>query len=97
MILAEYECTDHGRFEVIEDHEAQDTRPCPECGNASAWCFPAPSIKPNYASVTQGKRERPAGFLSTEAIADGMSTSEYKAKLGERRKERIRAHVRSKI
>ena len=99
MIMVEYECPHHGRFDYLEDIEAQDDRPCPECENASPYVISAPSVKPNYGSVTQGKgdTERPKDFVSTSALADGMSVNEYKERLSKARKERIRQHVRSKI
>lgn len=99
MIVAEYYCPHHERFEVLESVEAQDERDCPECGTPSPYCISAPSIKPNYASVTQGKgsTERPPGFVSTEAIADGMKTSDYREALAKQRKDRVRAHVRGKL
>jgi hypothetical protein len=100
VIVAEYWCPHHERFEVIEEHEPRDSRPCPTCEAESLYCISAPAIKGSYASTTTtgtSTSERPPGFLSTSAIADGMPTSEYKAALSTRRKERIRAHVRSKI
>lgn len=99
MILVEYECPHHGRFEYLESHEAQDSRPCAECECESPYVISAPAVKPNYASVTQGKSdtERPPGFVSTSALADGMSVNEYKERLSKRRKEKIRSHVRSKL
>lgn len=97
MILVEYECPHHERFEYLESHEAQDSRPCPVCEADSSYVISAPAIKPNYASVTTGKSERPAGFLSTSAIADGMSTSDYKAEISKRRKERLRSHIKERL
>ena len=97
MIVAEYWCPHHERFEVIEPHEAQDSRDCPECGTDAPYVISAPSIRAPGTTVTTGKSERPAGFLSTSEIADGMSTSDYKAAIGKRRKERLRQYVRSKI
>lgn len=99
MIMCEYECPHHGRFEYIEPIEAQDNRECPTCGNDAPYVISAPAIKPNYGSVTQGKgdSERPPGFVSTAALADGMSTNEYKERVAAARKEKIRQHVRSKI
>lgn len=97
MIIVEYECPHCGRFEYLEAVAADDERECITCGTLSPFVMSAPSIKPSYASVTQGKSERPAGFLSTERLADGMKLSEFKAERAKRRKERIRRHVRSKI
>lgn len=99
MILVEYECPHCGRFEYLEQYEPHDERDCTTCGTLSPFVISAAAIKPSYASATQGKgsSERPPGFVSTEALADGMKQSEYRAKLAERRKEKIRAHVRSKL
>ena len=98
MIACDYECPHHGRFEILEDVEARDDRPCPQCDCDSPYCFPAPSIKPNYASTTTGRSEKPAGFLSTSEIADGrMTVNEYKAEKAKRRKEFVRKSVRDKL
>jgi hypothetical protein len=100
MIVAEYWCPHHERFEVLEEREAHDSRPCPTCETDSPWCMSAPAIKPSYAGVSttgSGSSERPPGFISTSALADGMKHSEYREAISKRRKERIRAHVRSKI
>ena len=99
MIVAEYSCPHHDRFEVIEDHEAQDHRPCPVCGTDAPWCISAPAIKPNYASTTQGtgSTERPPGFMSTSALADGMKRSEWREASAKRRKARIRKIVKERL
>lgn len=98
-IVCEYDCPHHGRFEHIEEHEPQDDRPCPECGADSPYVLSAVSVRPSYASVTTGRdsSERPPGFISTSALADGMKPSEYRERLAEQRRERIRQHVRSKL
>jgi hypothetical protein len=99
MIACDYECAHHGRFEIFEEREAAIERDCPECGQASPFCYPGPSIKQNYASATTGKAdELPAGFVSTSEIADGrMSVREYKAARAAKRREQLRAAVRAKI
>lgn len=99
MILVEYDCPHCGRFEYLEEYEPHDERDCITCGSLSQFVISATAIKPNYASATTGKdtSERPPGFVSTSAIADGMKPSEYRAKLAEQRKEKIRKHVRSKL
>jgi len=98
-IVVEYDCPHHGRFEVIEDHEPQDDRPCPDCECDSPYVLSAPSIRTPLASVTSGKgsSERPPGFISTSALADGMKQSEYRERVAQQRRERIRQHVRSKL
>lgn len=99
MILVEYCCPHHGRFEWLEQHEAHDSRACEICGTDSPWAISAPAIKPNTTSVTTGtgSTERPDGFMSTSALADGMTRAEWKAEQSKHRKERLREHVRSKI
>lgn len=99
MILVEYCCPHHGRFEWLEPHEAHDSRACEICGTDAPWVMSAPSIKPSVASVESGRSssERPKDYLSTSAIADGMTRSEWQAEQNKRRKERIREHVRSKL
>ena len=98
MILVEYECAHCGVFEFLEERAALDERDCPTCTAPSHWVMSAPKIKPNYASTTTtGKTQKPEGYLSTEAIADGMSVTAFKAERDKRRKERIRKIVRSKI
>lgn len=97
MIACDYECAHHGRFEIFEEREPYEERDCPECGQPSPFCFPAPVVTSKIANISTGRSEPPPGYLSTSALADGMSTSDFKAELAKRRKERIRRHVRSKI
>lgn len=89
LIAYEFECPEHGRFEALVPRaDDPDEWPCPypeccddhTCGRPSPWRISAPLFKPQYGAVKRGKSdERPPWALNTEALADGMSPSEWNA------------------
>jgi hypothetical protein len=70
-IAAEFECPDHGRFELTAPRDQlPDSAPCPRwkpstadpavpvvrCGAVSPWCFPSPgAARVKLGEVVQGK------------------------------------------
>lgn len=89
MILLDFECSEHGRFESLEPRPGPDEVPCPGCGAASPWRVSAVAGRVREGEVTRGKSDEvPPGAMSTRALADGMPLHEFKA---QRRKERLSA------
>ena len=43
MAIYEFDCAEHGIFEVILKNPVKDS-PCPECGSSSSKVFSAPAI-----------------------------------------------------
>lgn len=77
----EYECPEHGPFEVVVDlATSRDPRPCPACGAASERTLEVRYVAKMAPSFVRGKRdEMPPWATTTEAIADGMPVSEWRA------------------
>lgn len=102
LIVADYECPEHGRFEATMLRDANGDPPvtaaCPlrwdgdGCCAISPWRPTAPQLKrdsvPCYAEVRGGDTERRPGMLDTRALAEGMPRKEWKAKQAAARQER---------
>ena len=87
MIIVEFLCPTHDRFEALLSRPAPDATPCPECGVSSPWTPSAPRFHiPVGVVVTGGSQERPPNALDTRAIADGMPATEWHKR--ERKKDR---------
>lgn len=84
LIVAEFRCPEHGRFGVsVRRAEIPDEHACPACGASAPWTISAPGLKfPIIVDVHRGKSdEKPHPMAcDTEALADGMDLSEWKAK-----------------
>lgn len=93
VMLAEYLCPAHGRFEATVDRDANgdppewsaciETRFEPEaCREFCRLVISAPRIKqPMFVSANHGKNDEPPGpwAMDTELIADGkMTTAEWR-------------------
>lgn len=99
MIVQEYTCPEHGKFDLLEDCNSEETpRPCPRCGATSPYCISAPATKIPVGVVVSGKSdERPPNALDTRPLADGMSSSEWHAKEQRKSWEIVRAKQRKDL
>ncbi len=84
LIILEFDCPDHGRFEaMVERSEPNDTHPCPDCEVPAPWTISAPLVRIKLASAaTQGgyvKPDHPLA-LDTRELGEGMSMQEWRAK-----------------
>lgn len=97
MIIVEYLCPQHGRFESLEQRPPPDDKPCPSCFRPAPWCISAPYGRVKLASATShGYEAPPPGVLDTRAIGDGQSVEEWKAdraKIREAEREREAAAI----
>ena len=95
LVVAEYECPAHGRFESTVQRDANGDAPeetmCREdvggepCGERAEWRISAPAQRvwsvPAYAASRGGDmKERPPGMLDTRPLAEGMPYSEWRKK-----------------
>lgn len=86
MIVADYECPDHGRFEVTVERNLAGDPPeavaCIVCGEPSAWRISAAgALRVQLGAVSQGKvmtYDKPEHMLDTRPLADGMPYDEWK-------------------
>lgn len=79
MILADFLCPEHGRFELLSD--VADEVPCPTCGVSSPWA-PSPVFgRVQLVTATRGKYEKPPTpqHLDTFALGEGQRYSEWRA------------------
>jgi len=98
LVLLEFLCPEHGRFEELVDRASPpDAVPC-ECGASSPWTISAPATKIQKGALSQGSFEKPEykGQLDTRALADGMPYNEWKAKRDKYRKEQALKRNRAK-
>jgi hypothetical protein len=81
MILADFECPDHGPFETLADADAE-TLACPDCGEPSAWLPTPVHGRVRIGEVERGKVARPDSpmFLDTRELGEGMPLKEFKEK-----------------
>lgn len=93
MKLQEYLCPTHGRFESLVDGDP-DTMPCSTCNTMSPWVISAPLTRtPVVTPDSRGYNPPPSGFMSTRELAEGMSTTEFKARRAEQREQQRKADV----
>lgn len=109
LIVAEYECPVHGRFEVTLERDANGDAPefahCisgdrdaleVECVNACRFVFPAPMGR--VQRVTAARRgkdpEPPPNVMDWRSLAEGMDHDEWEKK--ERKKDFEHLHKLSR-
>lgn len=101
MIVREYLCPDHGRFEIIESRNtATDPgRACPDCGAIAEWVISAPKTKTTWASVERGGvADAPVPWaLDTRPLAEGMPLGEFRAKRAKEHNDRRHAEIKAKL
>lgn len=105
LIVAEYVCPVHGRFEETLERDtngdAPDSIPCGAvdgeaiCPLEAPWTISAPktkvwSVTPTAAVRGGDMKDRPPGMLDTRPLAEGMPMSEWKKKQTHAR--RVRRH-----
>ena len=87
-IAAEYECPEHGRFELDVERsksgDAPDMIACPihpDCGLLAIWCISSPLCRVRKVeAMTRGKWQKPerSPWTDTSAIAEGQPLYEWK-------------------
>lgn len=86
LLVAEYLCTEHGRFDMMLERTANGYAPdhahCKTCGLLSEWTISAPLGRVRLAETTRGKVEAaPTPYhLDTRELGEGMPLKEWKAK-----------------
>lgn len=82
MILADYTCPDHGRFEATVPSPSPDDHPCPRCGASSPWA-PAPLrgwVKRGEVSRGKSDATEVPTWMDTRELGEGMPMEEWQAK-----------------
>lgn len=101
MIVREYLCPDHGRFELIEprSHPVDAGRACPDCGAICEWVLSAPRPKTHVITVERGGvASKPSPWaLDTRPIADGMSHGAFREQRKAEHRARRRAEIKAKL
>lgn len=85
------------RGESLEQAPVPASMPCQICGGDAEHVISAPKVKTVWATVTRGKNskdDRPPRALDTEALADGMKMSDWRAMRKKLHSDRRRAQVR---
>jgi hypothetical protein len=93
LVVAEYECPAHGRFEVTVQREANGDPPehacCSFVDANGRWCDRLSPWRPSSVrgwvkrgEVQRGKSEAPEHptWMSTRELGEGMSMAEWQAK-----------------
>lgn len=99
-IITEYLCGTCGeRFESLEDRTAVPETATHCCGGIGQRVISAPSVKVCYATATTGKSDGPPSphATDTRALADGMSTSDWRISRQKKRRDERRAWARSLV
>lgn len=80
----EYECPEHGPFEIVVDlATSRDPRPCPECGAASERTLSTNLVTTVCPySFVRGKSDPPPNpmVMDTRPLAEGMPLKEWRKK-----------------
>ncbi len=92
MILADFTCPRHGRFELLVDAD-DDWASCPErmdccdehidfCGEFSPWSPSPVRGRVRIGEVERGKVDKPDSpmMLDTRELGEGMPMEEWRAK-----------------
>lgn len=100
-MMSDYECPDCGEFEAMERRSECETSSCPDCGQECSRKMPAPLGRMALVSAacttgTSLQSDLPKA-LDTSALADGMSTKEWKQRRSKWRRNRRIDEIRSKI
>lgn len=96
--MLDYRCPTCGTiFESLEDRAAPSAS-LPHCNTLAERTMSCPMVITQGVNVTRSTRsDPPPGAMSTQAIADGMSTSEWKARRKAERVKARRAWARSQV
>lgn len=96
-----FTCPEHGEFDYLHDLGDGDIAAlnCPDCGTSSSKVTSyAVRGRIKMGEATQGKVEpTPNGFVSTEALADGMPGTVWRRKKNERRRDARVAEIKANI
>lgn len=100
--LREFWCDPcHLRMEaLVERDPLPASMPCTRCGAAAERVISAPKTMTVWGTVQRGKNSKddiPPRALNTEALADGMSMNEFRARRRKQRAEWRRQRVRQMV
>lgn len=98
-IALEYLCPECGTiFESLE-RRSDPAASLPHCNSMAERTISCPMVITQGVNVTRsvGRSDPPPGAMSTQAIADGMPTGEWKRKRSEQRKAARKAWVRKQV
>ncbi len=90
MIMNEYECSAHGRFEALVERDGPDYHHCPVCSKPAIWVVSAPMGRVRIGEVERGGVEKAASpmYLSTRELGEGMPYDDWRAKRDKMYEER---------
>lgn len=97
--IQEYWCEDcQWRGESLEPAPAREHIACGECGAPAGKVVGAPKPMTVWGTAERGKSdEKPPMALDTEALADGMTMTEWKKRRRKQHDERRRAKIRKMV
>lgn len=101
--LLEFHCDQHGRFETLlprSQAESTSSLECPSCSSVCERVLSAPKIHTVWgAAANRGSYEPPPnpGYLSTRALAEGQSYSDWKKARREFRAEERRQQIKKEV
>jgi hypothetical protein len=97
VILLDFRCDDGHDFERLVYRSEIETTMC-DCGSATRRLISAVVGRVRRGEVTRGANDpTPPGFASTEALADGMSVSEWRAQNRKRRRRQRMDRIKAAI
>ena len=101
-MIAEYECPECGRFEMLvmrdENGDPPNTENCPPCSYRSPLVISAPLGKVKLVEAHRGKSDAHLPHqLDTRPLADGMPYNEWAAKVDKKAFDEQRAKLRKRV
>lgn len=100
FIMVEYYCEEcEIRFDSLETRgEVPPEMRHRECGNMAGFVISAPKKKTKYAEVSRGKSDpRPPHIMNTQAIADGVSTNDWRKQRSKARHDKRYAQIKANL
>jgi hypothetical protein len=100
LIMVEYICPDHGRFESLESRPAPSLQSCPDCGEAAELTISAPLTTTPIATVVRGHvapRENPYHLDTSAYGLREQGYNEWRKKRNAQMTELRRKEIRSKL
>lgn len=101
LIMVEYLCPEHGRFESLESRPAPQVAPCPTgCGEWAELVISAPAGFSQFVTFERGKLAEPPSpkFLDTSGYGlRKQSYQEWKADLATKQSEERRKELKGKL
>lgn len=100
LIMLEYLCEIcDERFESLESRSAMPPFLLhPRCGALAERVISAVKFKTKFSEVTRGKSDPPPpGTVDTRALAEGMSTNEWRKRRSKERRNKRYAEIKANI